>query len=176
MVERTTVRSCWKRKVGYRTVRMYNGGIFVNIRRSCEHTYRVVYLNTSRGSSFCNQPLIPAAVESGFSFNQKSCPPFPVNRFSGPLPRSYELGEGCPRGCRGGGGTIRRSSGAAGVGDTPAGCRLCPCVWQWGAFCSSVHTSWLPTLTEGRCLQVVPWEPVGLKFELVIIPFIKMKT
>ena len=45
-----------------------------------------------------------------------------------------------------------------------------------GAFCSSVHTSWLPTITEGHCLQMAPWEPVGLKFELVTIPFIKMKT
>ena len=63
------------------------------------------------------------------------------------------------------------------MGDAPAGCRpLSMCLAVGGAFCSSVHTSWLPTITEGHCLQMAPWEPVGLKFELVTIPFIKMKT
>ena len=92
----------------------------MNIRCVYEHLY-CVYLNTSRASSFCKQPLIPAAVGSGFSFNQKSCLPLPVNLFSGPLPRSQELGDRSPRVCGGGGdGTNSRNSGAAGLGDAPS--------------------------------------------------------
>ena len=88
----------------------------MNIRCVDEHMDSV-YLNPSRASSFCKQPLIPAAVGSGFSFNQKFCPPLPVNVSSGPLPRSQELGERCLRACGGGGdGTNSRNSGAAGLG------------------------------------------------------------
>ena len=104
-----------------------------------------VYLNTSRASSFCKQPLIPAAVGSGFSFTQKSCPPLPANVSSGPLPRSQELGERCPRAYGGGDGTNSRNSGAAGLG--PPSSRLLASFHVsegGGSFLSSVHSPCSP--------------------------------
>ena len=117
----------------------------MSIRCVYEHMYSV-YLNTSRASSFCKQPLIPAAVGSGFSFTQKSCPPLPANVSSGPLPRSQELGERCPRAYGGGDGTNSRNSGAAGLGPPPpAGCQpLSMCLRVGGFFLSSVHSPYSP--------------------------------
>lgn len=81
------------RKVSSGTTRTYSEGIFINIRCSCNYLYFILYLNTLGTSSFCNQPLIPTAVVSGFYFNQESRPLLLLDLFSGPLPRSQELGE-----------------------------------------------------------------------------------
>lgn len=81
------------------------------------------------------------------------------------------------------GGAHRRSWGSAVCGQRQWDATLRPTVSVpclavgsgVGGAHGSIHTPWLPSITQGTCLQMAPWEPVGPKFVLVIVHFIKMK-